>query len=649
MQLALMAEMLNVDPWRRYPLSVQLLSPEAAQLFSSARPLPPHVPVTCAPLEDLPIATKRAGHFVISSSLPTDCGWLNTPATAAAEPAVARTWGHLAVADSVESDALADESVSEDETTDSDSSASSSSGPSKAAKEPVLSPGACADCGQACVQNWFTCASYRGRACGLHPSVVLDSDTSDTILCRCKCGRVAHDECWAHHLLFDSKGNRLPQGTELPDSGVCPSCQRPLQWVDLLTKCKTVPRVHRQKPSRRRKRAAVPKAAKAASATAAAAPAAAPRAKQGPHGGRAASRAGSQVASAAGARSAATSTAATKRAAAGRKVRTRQKPAAPVPARLGPPSVASRCASADSRADAENCGEGWAWSPPLYDDTQPAPPRYDCSPSAPWDDDGGATALWECDRGVPAVRQGDRGTAALWDREPEVAAAPESDPRAAGMPSTSPRAATAAPAWLSPAAHRPSQSPAARAVHSTDLCTPTPAASLPDGASADAGSAQNMAGMEWSPPLFADDSWSDAMSLQSASPALPCSHASERALGGEGQLQGGSAATPLPQPPQSDVSPLGQEWDRTPLRAQADVLMQNTTPTLPNRSASKPCATASGPLPAPGPLEWQQRVTVAGSCTGGGATVGDRVPSLGQCGAVSHRHTADACVDLTNT
>lgn len=50
-QVRLLHEMLNVAPWRFYPLSVQILSSEYNPMRAKCPPLPAHISVTVAPLE----------------------------------------------------------------------------------------------------------------------------------------------------------------------------------------------------------------------------------------------------------------------------------------------------------------------------------------------------------------------------------------------------------------------------------------------------------------------------------------------------------------------------------------------------------------------------------------------------------------------
>ncbi|CAL8470527.1 g10069 [Coccomyxa elongata] len=54
-KLRLLILLLNSEQWRYFPLSVQFLSSEYAPLLCNLPPLPDHVPVTIAPVEDLPI------------------------------------------------------------------------------------------------------------------------------------------------------------------------------------------------------------------------------------------------------------------------------------------------------------------------------------------------------------------------------------------------------------------------------------------------------------------------------------------------------------------------------------------------------------------------------------------------------------------
>lgn len=51
LQVRLLFEMLNVDPWCYYPLTVQLLSTSYAPLRNKCLQPPAHVAVTIAPME----------------------------------------------------------------------------------------------------------------------------------------------------------------------------------------------------------------------------------------------------------------------------------------------------------------------------------------------------------------------------------------------------------------------------------------------------------------------------------------------------------------------------------------------------------------------------------------------------------------------
>ena len=144
--------MLNVDPWCRYPLSVQVLAPESAALFSTARALPPHIQVTCAPLSELPIEMGPSRTPVISAATPLDHGWLAQPAGRSAHEAL------LQPPSPVGSHVLGDAS---DDGSDSDVSSDDSNEAQEQARATgvaVVSPGKCADCGDACVKNWYTYA-----------------------------------------------------------------------------------------------------------------------------------------------------------------------------------------------------------------------------------------------------------------------------------------------------------------------------------------------------------------------------------------------------------------------------------------------------------------------------------------------------------
>lgn len=51
LQMKLLHEMLNVSPWRYYPLSLQILAPEFEKVQQKCLQLPAHMPTTVAPLE----------------------------------------------------------------------------------------------------------------------------------------------------------------------------------------------------------------------------------------------------------------------------------------------------------------------------------------------------------------------------------------------------------------------------------------------------------------------------------------------------------------------------------------------------------------------------------------------------------------------
>ena len=60
-KVLMLMEMLNTSPWRYYPLSVQFLKPEHAQMRAVAPPPPDHVTITVGPLEDLITTTTGGG------------------------------------------------------------------------------------------------------------------------------------------------------------------------------------------------------------------------------------------------------------------------------------------------------------------------------------------------------------------------------------------------------------------------------------------------------------------------------------------------------------------------------------------------------------------------------------------------------------
>ncbi|KAL0032103.1 hypothetical protein WJX77_005130 [Trebouxia sp. C0004] len=215
----LLFEMLNLDPWCYYPLTVQLLSTSYAPLRNKCLQPPAHVAVTIAPMEMLPVVVEddfdegspeeHADQDDLASS-----AQLNLD-SAITHPESFTTHAHTAMTDAGPSTALGEASLSEKEAR-------------KAEKAQAAAAKLCSVCGEKADAKWLACS----------------------------CSARTHIECLAKRFLQESGEE---QG--LPVQGTCPGCGASQTWGEVLSKGESVPwkQSRAKQPARRKKAAAATK------------------------------------------------------------------------------------------------------------------------------------------------------------------------------------------------------------------------------------------------------------------------------------------------------------------------------------------------------------------------------------------------------
>ncbi|KAL3161568.1 hypothetical protein ABBQ32_010433 [Trebouxia sp. C0010 RCD-2024] len=215
-KVRLLFEMLNLDPWCYYPLQVQILSSSYTSLRTNkCLPPPPHVTVSTAPMESLPIVVEDDFDEgpLEEHAEQDDCDDSVLPSTDSimthdlADSALSHSELHeqnALVGEPGISDLLSNKERRKAEK----QLQQAEKEQRKADKAKEAAAKLCCVCGEKADAKWFLCA----------------------------CSVRSHVECLAKRFLKESGEE---QG--LPVQGTCPSCGAAQKWSDVLAKCQSVP------------------------------------------------------------------------------------------------------------------------------------------------------------------------------------------------------------------------------------------------------------------------------------------------------------------------------------------------------------------------------------------------------------------------
>jgi len=216
-----MLEMLQEAPWRFYPLTLQLTSSRHAPLLAGGKPLPLHVRLLTAPLDQLPAATAGGSSQVADEEEVDDddedgeeeeeegdeddgAGGLGSGGEDGGSQLPPWDGGCIDLCDDDVYDMPGGGEWWEDAPTASQQPSQQPSQPSQAGggRKRAAKPG-CRACGERCDRHVLHCAA---------------------------CAAPFHVQCLSQALA----GQRAWPPHELPSHGACPGCAAPLVWLELL-------------------------------------------------------------------------------------------------------------------------------------------------------------------------------------------------------------------------------------------------------------------------------------------------------------------------------------------------------------------------------------------------------------------------------